>query len=199
MMSHTNYERSLVPQLLLGFSLRFWIQNKGWNSQVFLKDWGLFARPSLSTGVNFIEKFQQRQFFASFCAPVLKLLLTVYHHNVQSRTHFVQHVTHDAVKNKKRLGAISFVILHSWRFLCASVTHIFPSKQIWGPAMLAAPLVRRTAKCWEGQTLGSLHFCSAKAWTETHPGKVKQPFRLLQPCYAVWVSPALNCALIRSM
>lgn len=62
-----------------------------------------------------VKSFSRDSFFATFCAEVSRLLLTVYHHKAQSRTHVVQHMTHDAVKKNTSLGLIFLF----FAFLCS--------------------------------------------------------------------------------
>lgn len=119
--------------------------------------------PSLSSGGK--EQIQQRRFVSTVCAPFLSL--TVYHRDVQPRTHVVQHVTHDAGKKKKGQLVLSSTAPPLLKAPRASDTHVLPSKQICGPTTSAAPLVRRMAKWSGGQTLDNLHFRSADALTET--------------------------------
>lgn len=98
------------------------------------------------------------QNFTIICQSIF--LLTVYHHNVQSWSHIIHHITHNAVEIQIQLN---FTQSHTFPSLVMSSntvsnTHILPSKQIFGPTTLAAPLMICKAKWSDGQTLVRLHF-----------------------------------------
>lgn len=95
-------------------------------------------------------------------------LLTVYHYDVQARSHIIQQVTHNASKTtataQQQMSSRtrqSHCFHASGRIILG--THISPSKQISGPTTPAAPLLRRRAKRSGGQTLERPHFFGSGA------------------------------------
>lgn len=84
-------------------------------------------------------------------------LLTIYKHNVQSWSHIVYHLTHDAVQIAVKLSLTAKALFPS-SVNAVINTYILPSKQIFGPTTSAAPLLTFTAKWESGQTLERLHF-----------------------------------------